>query len=147
MFLGRTWQFDRHVVHDGQENTYTLTKDGVKHKLKSLKGKEEKVCSATRICFVDGKEFLKGMKHEHVCFSIIPKDSKEEVEEAPVEVENMLREFFDIVSYNVPDGLPPMTKIGHQMNLVPGASFPNKVTHRGTPVESEELNKQVHELL
>ena len=48
----------------------------MKHKLKPLKDKEEKVCSAARICFVDGKEFLKGMKHEHMCFSIIPKDSK-----------------------------------------------------------------------
>ena len=24
IFLGRSWQFDRHVVHDGQANTYTL---------------------------------------------------------------------------------------------------------------------------
>ena len=81
MFLGRLWHFDRHVVHDGRENTYTLTKDGVKHKLKRLKDTEEKVCSATRIYFIDGKEFLKGMNHEHMCFDIIHKDSKEEVEE------------------------------------------------------------------
>jgi len=58
----------------------------VKHKLNSLKKKEEMVCGATRICFVDGKEFLKGMKREHMCFSMIPKDSKEEVEEAPIEI-------------------------------------------------------------
>ena len=77
MLLGRMWHFDRHVVHDGQANTYTLTKDGVKHKLKSLKDQEEKLCSAARICFVDGKEFHKGMKCEHIYFSIIPKDSKE----------------------------------------------------------------------
>ena len=94
------------VVHDGQENTYTLTKDGVKHKLKSLKDKEGKICSATRICFIDGKEFLKGMKHEHMCFSIIPKDSKEEVEEVPTKVENMLGEFSNIVLDNVLDELP-----------------------------------------
>ena len=50
---------------------YLHSKDGVKHKLKPLKDKEEKVCSATKICFIDGNEFLKGMKHEHMCFSII----------------------------------------------------------------------------
>ena len=77
IFLDRPWQFDRHVVQDGQENTYTLTKDGVKHKLKPLKDKEGNVCSAARICFVGGKEFLKGMKHKHMCFFIIPKDCKE----------------------------------------------------------------------
>ena len=65
----------------------------MKHKLKPLKDKEEKVCSVAKICFVDGKEFLKGMKHEHMCFSIIPKDSKEEVEEVPIEVANLLGSF------------------------------------------------------
>ena len=49
----------------------------MKHKLKSLKDKREKVYSAAKICFFDGKEFLKGMKHEHMCFTIIPKDNKE----------------------------------------------------------------------
>ena len=63
----------------------------MKHKLKSLKDKEEKICSATIICFVDGKEFLKGyMKCENMYFSIIPKDSKEEVEEVLAEVTDML---------------------------------------------------------
>ena len=91
----------------------------MKHKLKSLKDKEEKVCSAAKICFFDGKEFLKGMKNEHMCFAIIPKDSKEEVEEVPAKVTHMLREFSDIASDNVPYGLPPVRKISHQMDLVP----------------------------
>ena len=49
----------------------------MKHKLKPLKDKEEKVCSAIKIYFFDGKEFLKGMKHGNMFFAIIPKDSKE----------------------------------------------------------------------
>ena len=126
MLMGRLWQFDRHVVHDERENTYTLTKDGVKHKLNPLKEKEGKVCHATRICFVDRKEFLKGMKHENMFFSIISKDNKEVVEEVLVEVADMLGDFFDILSDNVLGGLPPMRKINHQIDLIPGASFPNK---------------------
>ena len=39
IFLGRAWQFDRHAVHNGHANTYTLTKDGVKHKLNPLNEK------------------------------------------------------------------------------------------------------------
>ena len=62
-------------------------------------------------------------------------------------VADILGEFFDIVSNNVPDGLPLMRKISHQMDLVPRANFPNKAVHRMTPAESEELNRQVHELL
>ena len=40
VLLGSPWKFDRNVVHDGRENNYTLTKNGVKHKLKPLKKKE-----------------------------------------------------------------------------------------------------------
>ena len=57
MLLGRPWQFDRHDVHDGHVNTYTLTKDGVKHKLKPLQETNEVVCSASKVCVVDGKKF------------------------------------------------------------------------------------------
>ena len=59
----------------------------------------------------------------------------------------MLEEFFGILSNNVLDGLPPMRKISHQIYLVPGANFPNKAEHIMAPVESEELNIQVNELL
>ena len=114
MVLGRSWYFDKHVVHNRQANTYTLTKDRVKHKLKLLNEKEEKVHSAAMICLVDGKDFLKGMNYEHMCFSIIPKDSKEDIEEVLAEVEDILGEFFDIVLDNIIDGLSPIRKISHR---------------------------------
>lgn len=40
-----------------------------------------------------------------------------------------------------------MRKISHQIDLVLGASLPNKVAHKMSPIESEELNRQVQELL
>lgn len=59
----------------------------------------------------------------------------------------MLGDFFDIALDNVPNGLPLMWKINHQMDLILGANFPNKEVHRMTLVESEELKRQVHEFL
>ena len=79
-----------------------------------------------------------------MCFAIVPKDGKTEVEEVPAEVAELLKEFPDIVSDNVPNGSPPVRKISHQMDLIPGASLPNKAAHRMTPAESEELNRQKH---
>ena len=64
LLLGRPWQFDRHAVHDGHANTYSLTKDGVHHKWKPLIREGEKVCNSARICLVDGRKFLDGMKHQ-----------------------------------------------------------------------------------
>ena len=54
----------------------------------------------------------------------------------PIEVVDLLEEFPNIVSDNVPYGLPPVQKINHQMDLILGASFPNKAIHRMTPIES-----------
>ena len=50
-------------MHDGHENTYSLTKDGFFHKLKPLIKEGEKVCSSIRVCIVDGSTFMDGMKH------------------------------------------------------------------------------------
>ena len=37
ILLGRPWKYDRKVVHDGRENSYSLEKDGKKHTLLPLK--------------------------------------------------------------------------------------------------------------
>ena len=65
----------------------------------------------------------------------------------PTEIVNLLKDFLDIVSDNVPNGLSLVQKTSHQLDLILGASFPNKAAHRMTPAESEELNRQVNELL
>jgi hypothetical protein len=43
ILLGRPWQYDRNVVHDGRMNTYTLEKDGRLHKLLPIKDKYREV--------------------------------------------------------------------------------------------------------
>ena len=82
-----------------------------------------------------------------MCYALIPRKDKEGSSEIPPGVSDLLSEFGDIVSDNVPEGLPQVRKISHQIDLIPGASFPNKAAHRMTPNETEELNRQVQELL
>jgi hypothetical protein len=43
LLLGRPWQYDRNVVHDGRMNTYTLEKNGRTHRLLPIKDKEVKL--------------------------------------------------------------------------------------------------------
>ena len=64
-----------------------------------------------------------------------------------VEVKRLLEEYKEIVTEDIPDGLPPMRSISHCIDLISRASFPNKAPYRLTPNESEELNRQVQELL
>ena len=69
------------------------------------------------------------------------------IDRVPEEIEELLNEYKDIIVDDLPDGLPLVRSISHCMNLIPGASFPNKAPYRLTPTENEELNRQVHELL
>jgi len=43
MLLGRYWQYDRKIVHDGVKNTIMLEKDGINIRMLSMK--EEKMDS------------------------------------------------------------------------------------------------------
>ena len=80
----------------------------MKHKLEPLQETNEVACSAAKVCVFDGKNFLDTMRCEDVCFAIILKDGKTKVDEVPTEVAELLKEFLDIVSDNVLDGLPLM---------------------------------------
>ena len=133
LLLGRPWQFDRHVVHDGHANTYTLKKDGVHHKLKPMIEEGEKVCSSVRLCHVDGRNFFNGMKHQSMCYALILGRDKEGSNEISPEFLGLLREYGDVISDNVPKELPLVRQISHQIDLIPRDSFPNKATHRMTP--------------
>ena len=43
--------------------------------------------------------------------------------------------------------MPPIRIISHHIDLILGASFPNKAAYMLTPRENEEIRKQVQELL
>jgi hypothetical protein len=47
----------------------------------------------------------------------------------------------------VPAGLPPLQGIEHQIDLIPGASLPNRAPYCTNPEEIKEIQKQVQALL
>ena len=55
--------------------------------------------------------------------------------------------FGDIFHKEIPPGLPPLRGIEHQIDLVPGASLPNRQAYRTNPRETKEIESQVKELL
>ena len=63
------------------------------------------------------------------------------------EVQELLEEFANIVVDELPHSLPPMRRVSHHIDLIPGASLPNKAAYRLTPQENEEVKRQVQELL
>ena len=70
-----------------------------------------------------------------------------ELKSLPPKIENLLKEFEDIFPKEGPIGLPPFRGIEHQIDLVPGASLPNRPAYRTNPQETKEIESQVQELL
>ncbi|KAI5313676.1 hypothetical protein L3X38_042852 [Prunus dulcis] len=57
------------------------------------------------------------------------------------------KEFNDVIPEEFPAGLPLMRDIQHCIDLIPGSTLLNKAHYRVSPLEYEELNRQVIELL
>jgi hypothetical protein len=55
--------------------------------------------------------------------------------------------FVDIVVAELPHSLPSIRSLSHHIDLIPGASLPNKATYRLTPQENEEVKRQVQNLM
>ena len=95
---------------------------------------------------VNGNFFEKEVKKNQVCFVLVPRGpsvgSNDRAEKASndqvttdsdirvlVEIIELLNEYKDIIGNDILDGLPPIRSISHCMDLIPGASLPNKAPY------------------
>ncbi|KAE8701689.1 hypothetical protein F3Y22_tig00110515pilonHSYRG00071 [Hibiscus syriacus] len=88
-----------------------------------------------------GSEILDEIEHGGVVYALLPYDnSAVDVDTyLPVEVQRLLAEFSNLMPDDLPPRLPPMRDIQHQIDLVPGSSFPNQPAYRLSPKEAEEI--------
>jgi hypothetical protein len=138
VFWGRPWKYDRNIIHDGRKNTYSLERNWCRHMLFPLEDKGAKEEDILSIILMSGKEIFKEVnKYQEMNFSIIgkPRDilTNTSMNNLPVEIQELLNEFFDIMVDELPHILPPIRSISHHIDLIPNASFPNKSTYRLTP--------------
>ena len=67
--------------------------------------------------------------------------------ELPSSVKTFLQEFEDVFPPSVRNRLPPLRGIEHQIDLMPGASLPNRPAYRSNPQETKGIQRQVEELI
>ncbi|XP_071688790.1 uncharacterized protein [Rutidosis leptorrhynchoides] len=150
VLLGRPWQFDLRVIHKGKENTYTFSKDGHKFTLcpysnssipRASKEKEKHITLCSR------EAFLAEVRNAPTIFAVVIKGNDMSIKNTPPKLHHLLSKFESIMPDDIPDGLPPLRDIQHQIDFVPGASIPNQPHYRMSPTEHAILQDMVEELL
>jgi hypothetical protein len=154
LLLGRPWQYDRDTCHNGRNNTYSLKLKGKKITLLPMKHQvipkpqklETLLSTKTFIC--DSLELgCAYMLVAELCVAHGENGVGESVGVVLRAIKELLEEFADCTPIELPLGLPPMRDIQHVVDLIPGASLPNRAAYRMAPKEKEELHRQVQELL
>ena len=62
------------------------------------------------------------------------------------QAKKLLAEFADVFPDDLPSGLPPKREVDHKIELEPGCVPPTKAPYRMSPLELDELKKQLSEL-
>jgi hypothetical protein len=152
LLLGRPWQYDINVIHDGRKNTYTLEKNGRMHMLLPIEDKKVKSKASNTILLMSGKDLLDEFKKgEEMQIVVIRKPililTNTSIDYLPEEIQELLENFNDIVVDDLPCSLPPIRSISHHIDIIPGEILLNKETYRLTPQENEEVKKKFQDLM
>ena len=151
VLLGRPWQFERKVIYDGRENTFTFEKYGRRHALHCLKDEKPEDKINPRVMLVGAKSFLHQLKETEVNFVVVGKRrivlTCTRFDDFPIEVKDVLNEHVDILVNDFPNELPLVRSISHHIDLILGASFQNKDAYMMTSKEKLEIRNQVQDIL
>lgn len=149
ILLGRPWLFDRSVIHDGRMNTYTFHKDQKKITLTPLKSTPSTKTKDNPHLDVFLTTLLKSQHHEFESFKdlILLQDEPKPPSPSHPLLTPLLQTFHHVFPQEIPHGLPPPRSIQHKIDLIPGSVLPNKPAYRMTPQETQEIQRQVDDLL
>ena len=79
-----------------------------------------------------------------MCLNVVSNNNNHVV---PSAFSSMLDRYKDVFPHETPKGLPPIRGIEHQIDFIPGSSIPNRPAYRENPQESEEIQRQVDDLM
>jgi len=147
---------DRKVMHNGFRNTYSFTKDGKKITLNPLTPSElhkimpQKSPNQSDLLLTLGEPLLKASQHEFKALQewILQVQDKPEtpLPSHPI-AKVILNQFSHLFPNEIPSGLPLKRDMQHHIDLITVSILPNKPAYRTNPKETQEIQRQVEELM
>ncbi|XP_020692921.1 uncharacterized protein LOC110107104 [Dendrobium catenatum] len=151
LILGRPWQFDAGAIYDGRANTYSF--EWKQHKIRllprSAADNERDAPNKATMFVVSGSSLLSSWRESSWMLALVASNSQinGETTELPKAIQDILQKFQDVWPATLPNELPPLRDLQHQIDLQPGANLPNLPHYRMSPHEHEILRGIVEELL
>ncbi|XP_056847412.1 uncharacterized protein LOC108830965 [Raphanus sativus] len=150
LLLGRPWEFDRRVTHDGYLNTYTFRFNDRTITLKPMVPAmiSSHASSSNPVLLLQKSKLVTALREtDCVVLLVAVPSSVFEGHDIPETYKPLLSEFADVFPADLPSQLPPLRDIQHRIDLMPDAALPNRSHYRMSPSEHEELRRQVEELV
>ena len=93
------------------------------------------------------QSFERHLKAQREAILLLAKDSKETISEIPPQVQDILQHFKDLYPDELPNQLPPLRDIQHQIDFIPGSKLPHLPHYRMSPREHGIIQGMVDDLL
>ncbi|XP_010541803.1 PREDICTED: uncharacterized protein LOC104815187 [Tarenaya hassleriana] len=156
ILLGRPWQFDREVKHDGRANQYSFVYDKRKvvlaplspsqvHEMQLKLAKEPEPKKGN--FYLKASQVVRAVRQEHPVLLLVFKDQLSLRTETPLSpvISRLLERYSDVFPDEIPAGLPPIRGIEHQIDLVLGAPLPNRPAYQINPADEPRGNQRARE--
>ncbi|XP_013608481.1 PREDICTED: uncharacterized protein LOC106315285 [Brassica oleracea var. oleracea] len=155
IILGRPWQYDREVIHNGKTNTNSFMFQGRKITLLPSPQTNSTVTKSTtpstskqNLMIISRFQFEQELQETKPIFALVSvTPTLLQPTPLPPAFIPILKEFEDLFPDELPAGLPPLRDIQHHIDLVSNAVLPNRAHYRMSPEEHEQLRRQVEDLL
>lgn len=168
LLQGLPWEFDRKIIHDGAKNIYSFVWDSKKIVLlpsldTSSASPPSKTTSTTpsattpplkphssppSTLLFSYSMFVTELRDEGFAFAVVPTVNRNLPTTIPPSApDEVLIDFADVFPNELPKRLSPLRDIQHQIDLVPGATLPNRPHYLMIPLEHEELRRQIEDFL